>query len=253
MTQIAPISPLAMPQALAEQIGQIVAGGSYFAGTEPGDPGFRMPPAPPRFHPAAPAVLVQHVRMSERASAAHVTDWVNKLAAGVNQAPSEDDMPLRITAIRMACADLPVGVWNKETLAEALRTFEWWPSAAKVYGLLKPHADRLASTLAALRRIVDAQPALPAPAPREAPTPEAVEHVSAVVQAFTEERTWNRPETAEMPPARPQARVLTQAELLVTYEAAGKAGSPAASLRAAQIRKRLARKAPRVPVPEEVE
>lgn len=244
MNQITPIPlarPPVLPQALEMHIGELARNGTRYPPDDPGDAGFFLAPPRPQYHPAAPAALVAFDRLCWPSNAATVATWLAKLSSGVSGAPSKDDMPIRIAGIRTACQHLPAGVWTDETLQQALQQFEWWPSAASIYGLLAPHAERLRSTREALRRIVAAardQTAPPAE-PKPEPTPAERQHVQALVEAFAAERSYNQP-GYDAREGRRTRRAATDAELLMIYEEAAKQGQAGASTRVTMLRKKLA-------------
>lgn len=96
--------------------------------------------------------------------------------------------------------------------------------------------------MAALRAQPIAREALPAPAPAPAApgwTPEAAEHVRAVVGAFAAERSWNEPgqQRNEGAPVKPHR--LSDGHLLAVYEAMAAQGNSGAAVRVQMIRARL--------------
>lgn len=228
-----------LPQTLELQVNDLVRGGTVYPASEPGESGFWLKPPPPAYHPAAPGAAVAFDRLLRPAHASVITSWLGKLSSGVNQAPSEEAMPVRVAGILTACAALPAGVWTEETLQHALRTFEWWPSAAAVYGLLSPYANKLRATRDALQRIVRAREHPPPSEPRPEPTPAERVHVQQLVEAFAAERSYNQDDQAADRP-RPKSLPASDRQLLAIYEQGAKGGNPAAVMRAKQLREKLA-------------
>lgn len=245
MNQITTIALPGLPKipvlahALELHINDLVRGGTLYPASDPGEAGFWLAAPPPVYHPAAPAAAVAYDRLCRAADRVTITSWLGKLASGPANAPTAAEMPLRAAAIMTACADLPMGVWNDETLRQALREFDWWPPPAKVFKLLEPHAKRLNSTRDVLRRIVRAREKPPLPPPREEPTPQARAEVQALVATFAAERSYNQPEQAADRP-RPKAQPLSDQQLLALYEESSRKGLPGAAIRLQALRKKLA-------------
>ncbi len=53
----------------------------------------------------------------------------------------------------LACGDLPRVCFSRDTLRDALRTFQWWQSVAEIDKLIRPVSLSLTRTLAGLRAI----------------------------------------------------------------------------------------------------
>ena len=97
-------------------------------------------------------------------------------------------------ALVTACGDMPAAVWTTATVAEGLRTFEWFPPPAKVHALLLPLAETIRRTRDGLRRII-CQAAETASTPKQDKGPHAQEFVAGIDKAFAAERSWNAPGT----------------------------------------------------------
>jgi hypothetical protein len=65
-----------------------------------------------------------------------IRDWLLQLGASVRNPPSQHDFQARMSAVSMACHDIPARCWCRESLVEAVQTFQFWPSGADVFGLL---------------------------------------------------------------------------------------------------------------------
>jgi hypothetical protein len=157
---------------LRQQVDRIVAGPRRLPGL-PGsdDPGFKLPPEPAIYHPAA-----QQEADARRAAFARPADpqvirlWAQTLAAGHGNAPrTEADFALWLSALIFTCGDdVPAVVWDAVTLRQASRTFKrYWPNAGEVFELLEARATLLKAEIEALDRIAKGQPERQGPA-REA-------------------------------------------------------------------------------------
>lgn len=65
-----------------------------------------------------------------------IRDWLLQLGASVRNPPSHHDFQARMSAVSMACHDIPARCWCRESLVEAVQTFQFWPAGADVYALL---------------------------------------------------------------------------------------------------------------------
>lgn len=63
--------------------------------------------------------------------------WLRVLAAGVRNPPAEEDFGVRYAAVMTACVDVAAAAWDDRSLMAALRKFEFWPSAAEIFALLR--------------------------------------------------------------------------------------------------------------------
>ena len=116
-----------------------------------------------------------------------IRKWLLIVTSGVNNPPVGQDFGTRVSAIEMACHDLPAWGFNEETARAALVKFKWLPSAAETRELiLEATAPRLAK-IRALRALAAAQ----APPDDAGATPMAPEQRNAVacgLRALVEEQ-----------------------------------------------------------------
>lgn len=178
------------------------------------------------------------------ADARTIAIWCQRMKV-LPWAPADTDQSqAAITAICMACGELPAGVWTAETAAIALRTWVRWPAPAQIYELLSSAARPFWRSRDGLRRVAGAGDDKPQPA-AELPGPDAQVHVAALVKAFVAERSFNDPNHAE---ARPPvaAKPLSDGALLAVYEREASGDGPfakASATKAEFLRKRLAKEA----------
>ena len=127
-----------LPSELKSQVSALVVGAVAYPGTEPDDPGLRVAPTEPWFDLRAAALVPAYRAACAPPDPLALQTWLMRLNAAVRNPQPREASALRI--------------------AEALRAFEWWPSAAEVYKLLQPHGKRLTGTLEALEKIAKAGP-----------------------------------------------------------------------------------------------
>lgn len=244
MNALAPIpntqSVPQLPPGLAAKVEAVAP--RRFPGAGSDDPGFRLPPHV-EHDPTAASYLAQFERVCRPSEPTAIRVWCTRLARAVRNTPSEHDFAFRSAAIAEVCVDFPAAVWTSETLTEAMRTFEWWPSAKDAYNFLKPRADELIRTRDALRRMAEPPtPSLPPP-PRREPDNEAKLAVSQLVHSFVAERTWKQPEAQRSQAGGVSASPLSDGALLAAYEQSAKQGGiagGAAKIRAAMLRAKIA-------------
>lgn len=118
------------------------------------------PPGIPNACPHAASILSAYRAQIKPTTLALVRQWLEDLAVGVPVPKSQQDIGMapRAATVFAACGEFPSACWTQKTLVMALRAFEWFPSPAKVYELLKPVADEIAATLAGLEAIANAKP-----------------------------------------------------------------------------------------------
>lgn len=90
---------------------------------------------------------------------AMILGWLGRLMCGVGNPPNEEEAPAKLAAMLITLRGLPRGVWNEQTLAQAYRTFRFWPPTADVFAMLKPHAERFRTTHEALENAARTGPA----------------------------------------------------------------------------------------------
>jgi hypothetical protein len=127
-------------------------------------PGFTLDGMPPEYHPLAEQFADQFRVLLDPAPQETIRQWLGMFGASfviTARAVTEDMAKGWEFAAISAMGSLARAVWCQETLAEAWRAFDWWPSVAKLYALLEPHDRRLRRKVADLERM--------AAAPRDAP------------------------------------------------------------------------------------
>jgi hypothetical protein len=147
--------------------------------------------------------------------------WLLPINASVrNPQEREKDFPAKAAVIATACSDIPSVVLTPATQREAMRTFQFFPSAADVYALLRPHAAPLHATRRALATITSDEP-------QASGKPESQAERDAIVAAFRSRMAdvkGHRQGPVSMPDAPlppPRAIPLSPDDL-----AASRAGSP---------------------------
>lgn len=143
-----------------------------------------------------------------------------------------------ITAICLACGDLPAAVWTAESATLALRRWKRWPAPAEVYALLSEVAKPFLRMRDGLRRVAATEPAGPAAAPKAPPTESELAYVGGIVSALTLDLAHQVTARELATPRNLQhvAKPLSDGQLLAAYEAAGPAGYARAEL----LRRKLA-------------
>lgn len=146
------LSVPAVPRRLAAQLASLVP---ITYGARGDDPGLTVAAAEPYFDPDAAALLPAYERACQPVSEATVRSWLLMINPGLQYPEDGKAIDLRLKTIMLACGSLPGAVWSVATAREASRTFDRWPSAARIYALLKPHADEAIRLREALRMIAD--------------------------------------------------------------------------------------------------
>jgi hypothetical protein len=91
--------------------------------------------------------------LGRRPDAAVIRAWLQYVAAGVARPkPSEDEIVM-LTGVLLD-GEYPAAVFNPATRRAAAREFKFWPSAAEVWDLLKPHIEAMGIELPGLDRTV---------------------------------------------------------------------------------------------------
>jgi hypothetical protein len=239
------VSPVQLSASLAARVAgdAIVGTGAMTPGEADLDPRQQrhLSPAPQTPMPdgeraEARRLFVQADRLCQPADPRLIAFWCAKLSSLPFRPAQQAWVDAAIEAICIACAELPGVVWTNETLAEALRTFERWPSPAQVYALLEPKARPFWRTRDGLRRALEAPP--PPVVPREPPTPGALEAVAGMVASITAEIRQGYRASRDLPKERPPVPVSAGA-LLATYERLAAQGDTSAAIRVAMLRKQL--------------
>ena len=149
-----------------------------------------------------------------------IAAWCRRLE-GLPWGPdSPEKSQIMITAIVMACGDLPAAVWTAETETSALQKFKRWPAPAEVFELLTPYAAKFTSVRDGLRRVIaGTTPGQDTtdPADRSSAAQEAVR---GVVAAFVGERSFNKPGDL---PAHTEVKpaFLSEGQLAIARQQAG--------------------------------
>jgi hypothetical protein len=92
--------------------------------------------------------------IDQRADAATIREWLVLIGATVARPrPTQDDIAVMIAG--MLDDDVyPTAVFNQATRSAARRAFKFWPSAAEIWDLLRPHIEAMGGELPGLDRIV---------------------------------------------------------------------------------------------------
>lgn len=245
MTDQLPARLLATPQpprmsaALKLQVDTLRDGGSYIPPSYSGDTGLVLASERPVFDPDAAVALRSMEQLCGPPDRWLIEAWLNRLSAGMKRPVSGAEIQLRTAAVCVACSGVPLGAWSHETVVEALRKFDWFPSAAEVFRLLEPHAKRILGERDALARIVEADPERPRAVVSE-PTEDEKAAVAEIVQKFHRERSFAQdnlmPRMRMIRPKRSQ-----DVALLSMYRklAAGPDKSAAASVRVNMLERKL--------------
>lgn len=143
--------------------------------------------------------------------------WLKPINAGVRNPQDAAAFALRCTAIVLACDGIPAGALTPEAQRDALRTFEFFPSAPEVHNLLTRHANPIRRMAEGLRRVRDAADAVqeePVTGPVTR-TPEEVAHARAQVEQLKRDMASKRPAPSA---TSTKARRLTPQQLLQSYQ-----------------------------------
>lgn len=185
--------------------------------------------------------LTEAEHLCRPSSPRDIAIWCKKLES-LPWAPATRELSqAAVVAICTACAELPAAVWTVETAATALRTWVRWPAPAQVYALLSEQARPFRESLEGLRRVAAGGTTSSPRDERDARTPEAIAHVSAIVGAFAAERSFTDPNHPQAAPAV-KAAPLSDGALLAAYEKEAAGDGPFAQLSAARavaLRKRI--------------
>lgn len=154
-----------------------------------------------------------------------VRPWLLRLAGAVRQPPSAEEVATRAGLLAEAAEGLPALLFGPETLREAMRRWEWWPSVADVVALLAPLAAPHRLRLSRLRRLAGVTDAAEASDPLAGPQNGRAGHVGSAADLTPEQRAEMaarlRALSAELrgrsgeapPPPPPRAAPLSDAAL----------------------------------------
>lgn len=163
-----------------------------FEGSDPSDPGNAMVIAPAPLRPSPDEIAEATRKLAHyEAAACHVDrmrieNWLKGLNAAVANPQGKEAFKVKLDALHLHLADYPSVLFNEESLKAAARSFEFFPSAAKLTGLLDIYHSRFKSARLALRRVADWVPPQPEP---EAPLA-TDEDKAKVAAALAELRAW---------------------------------------------------------------
>lgn len=86
----------------------------------------------------------------------HLREWLAPIPVGTrNPGKTPSELLGWVGAVCLACAGLPASLFNRATQAEALRTFQFFPSAADIYQLVAEDKAKLAARAMILRKMLD--------------------------------------------------------------------------------------------------
>lgn len=151
-TQIASLAQNALPAELSRELRLWLADREAGRDRE-------LPVLPATYHPAAAPVAAAMRQALRPVTHAIVLAWLTDLASGIPVGRDGAPLAARAGAVFIACQALPSAVFSRETLAKALQTYEWFPSAAAVYKLLKAETDAIERRISGLEAIAKADPA----------------------------------------------------------------------------------------------
>lgn len=100
---------------------------------------------------------------------ATLAEWRTWLApaATLPNAPDAQQQTAALSAIAMACSEVPARALTADLLAKALRMWTFWPSPAQVYALAFEAAQPLIRKLATLRKFANTELPTDAPPPAQ--------------------------------------------------------------------------------------
>ena len=220
-------------------------------GARDDDPGLRIgrpttPPTPDQVVEAR-QVLAGYVAL-QRPTPRLVSNWLFDLNMAVGNTQSPETFEMRAHAIGGLLAEFPAQVFTRETLHDAMRTFEFFPSARELTELLDRHLQSIRDTEAGLRRVAGYMP--PAVDQTGPPSDAEKQAVSHMLRAWRGEQADRQAaqEAARMPdkPVIPTLH-LSPEHLLAQYEQGEREGNTAAAYRAHHLRQQLAASRGEVP------
>lgn len=150
--------------------------------------------------------------------ATRITAWLQPVIRAVSNPPSPQELAERVRAMVLACQDLPAWAFDRDTAAEAVRKFKFWPAAAEVYELVRGAVADDLGRVANLRAI--AATAKPDASERVPPTAEEVRNVAAKLRRLCAELATQAEREKPLVPLR-QAPQLSRATLNEIYRREG--------------------------------
>jgi hypothetical protein len=109
---------------------------------------------------------------------------VELLAARLRNAPVGGAIAALANMVMLTSGDLPAMVWTSETLALAVREFEWHPSAHDVDKLLRPIGAKMLAERNALRRIAASADVPASSSPTSEPEKPLAEYSQSLADRF---------------------------------------------------------------------
>lgn len=222
-----------------------------FGGHDPRDPGAGMVVGPSTINPSREQIAEANRILAVYDSQAPVSfqtawKWLFALNGAVANPQGEDAFKIRMTAFRGILSDYPEAVFSQDALHEAMRTFEFFPSVAKLAELLDRRRAELRATTDGLRRIASHG--------RAAGEPDTARHdedrrdpvqqqaVTDLLAAWRgEQNSRHAAEAAEAAKSRPIAKAtpVNDELLLAIHEAEARKGNRASAIRASALRRKL--------------
>lgn len=113
---------------------------------------------PPHTMLEAEAVKAIYERWCSPATPEQWRKWLVPINAAVRNPQSVEGFDAWCALVASACRDIPASVLTAERQRDAVRTFQFFPAAADVDALLRPHAAPLLATRRALAALTAAEP-----------------------------------------------------------------------------------------------
>jgi hypothetical protein len=151
-----------------------------------------------------------------------IRQWLATINTAVRNTQPDEEFMKRVSAIAVACTDLPGWVFNADTLREAMRAWQFWPAVADVHALLDAHAAPVLARLDALQAVASHE-AAPTPSPAPAEPELTPEQRAEATRRMRETIASAGLSTPALRPVR-TAPVLSRATLNAIYAADGLSG-----------------------------
>lgn len=125
----------------------------------PIEDGHQMPHYPSWLQEQARTALEAIEPMMVPVSERRLREWLLPIPSSVrNGGRNPDETKRWLGAVALAMADVPGCLFNRESQVAALRTFEFFPSAADIYQVIADDRARLTRRVLALRHIAEMPP-----------------------------------------------------------------------------------------------
>lgn len=132
---------------------------SLAAWLAPVEDGHQMPHYPSWLQDMARTALEAIEPMMLPVSERRLREWLLPIPSSVrNGGRSKEDTTRWLGAVAIALEDVPGCLFNRESQVAALRTFEFFPSAADIYQVIADDRARLTRRVLALRHIAEMPP-----------------------------------------------------------------------------------------------